>query len=500
MKLQRLFSLFLALMVVSSCLGLPVSATEAETTTDTTAASTSPSDTTGETAETSEPTTPPVTGPQEITGYVASDVDFGNYSAKGYSGPEDYTADAKAALLIELSTDSIAYAMNPDERVYPASLTKVMTCLLALEYGNLEDEVTATETALDLDVSGSGMKLQVGETLKLEDLLNGLMVASANDAAMVIAEHIGGSIDAFVELMNQKAQELGCQNTHFANPHGLHDENHYTTARDMAIIFKAALKYDKFQEIYQTTRCVIEATNLSEARTLVTTNYLTGTIITSQYYDKRVIGGKTGFTTPAGRCVICTAEDDDITYLCVIMGAESYDAEGSVYYGSFVEASQLLDYGFNSFMVENILSPLSPVAQLAVAEALESVVVTPKSNVTTILPKGFDTETIEIRYDLDSDTGLTAPLEAGQVVGTVGAYIDGVCVASTDLVTMTAVERHAVQAQINETASSLASSPWAIVMIVSGVLLAVLLILVVRAQIIRSMRKKRREKRRKVSQ
>ena len=488
MKHLKIFSLVLALWLCFSCLSLPALATGIETTG-------TPSEST---AATTEPTVPVATEPRE-SGYVASDLDFNNYSAKGYSGPEDYTADAKAALLIELSTKSIAYAMNPDEKVYPASLTKIMTCLLALEYGNLSDTVTVSETALDDDVKNTGLKLVAGETIPLEQLLYGLMVSSANDSAMVIAEHIGGSVDAFVAMMNEKAQELGCKNTHFANPHGLHNEDHYTTARDIAIIFMAALEYPTFQELYQTTRYVIDATNVSDTRTIVTTNYLTGTIVTGQYYDKRVIGGKTGFTTPAGRCVACTAESGGATYLCVIMGASNQDAAGnSPHYGSFEEASELLDYGYNSFVVENILSPLSPVAQLAVADAIQSVVVTPKSNVTTILPKDFDTETIEIRYSLNSDSGLEAPLEAGAVVGTVGAYIDGVCVASTDLVTMTAVERHAIHAQINETATHLANSPWSVVMIICGVLLAVLLILVIRAQIIRYIRKKRRAKRRKV--
>ncbi|MFR0733701.1 MAG: D-alanyl-D-alanine carboxypeptidase family protein [Oscillospiraceae bacterium] len=224
----------------------------------------------------------------------------------------------------------MVYAKNIDTRREPASLTKVMTCLLALAHGNLTDSITVSQEALDdLDPAGSSSGLMAGEVFTLEQLLYCLMIESANDAAPVIAEYVAGSEPAFVEMMNQKAAELGCTGTHFANTHGLHDEEHYTTARDLAKIMMAALEYEKFQEIYSADRYTLAATNLQEERILVTTNYLIDASITSDYYDERVIGGKTGFTTPAGRCVMCGRVRESAVPVCC-PGGQQYRG-GRVY-------------------------------------------------------------------------------------------------------------------------------------------------------------------------
>ena len=156
------------------------------------------------------------------------------------SSREQFSVAAKAALLIDLNTNRVVYEQDADERVYPASLTKIMTCLIALENGNLSDVVTVSESALaDLDEDSSVAGLVVGEQMTLENLLYCMMVVSGNDACNVIAEHVAGSVTDFVRMMNQRAYELGCTNTHFNNPHGLHDESHYTTARDLAIITRS---------------------------------------------------------------------------------------------------------------------------------------------------------------------------------------------------------------------------------------------------------------------
>ena len=163
---------------------------------------------------------------------------------------------AKAALLADVNTDAVAYAKNIHEKNYPASLTKIMTCLLALENGNLSDVVTVSASALDdLDADSSVAGLQVGEQMTLENLLYCMMVVSGNDACNVIAEHIAGSVADFVRMMNQRAYELGCLNTHFSNPHGLLDESHYTTARDLAIITEAALKSETIPAVTYCEGC-----------------------------------------------------------------------------------------------------------------------------------------------------------------------------------------------------------------------------------------------------
>ena len=297
--------------------------------------------------------------------------------------------------------------------------------------------------------------------------------------------------------MNQKAAELGCTGTHFANTHGLHDEEHYTTARDLAKIMMAALEYEKFQEIYSADRYTLAATNLQEERILVTTNYLIDASITSDYYDERVIGGKTGFTTPAGRCVMCVAESGNLRYLCVVLGASSTGADGSTYFGSFVSASEALDFGFDSFTFAEVLSPLAPIAQLPVAHATQSVVVTPAESVTTMLPKDYDKSLLSTRYQLTSEAGLDAPLEAGQAVGVVQEYYGSICVGQTDLVTVTGVERNAFGAVVMQVKGEIAQSPWQFVAIVLAVLLGIFLLLLIWSTWVRRRNRKRRQNRRK---
>ena len=217
---------------------------------------------------------------------------------------------AKAALLIDLNTNRVVYEQDADERVYPASLTKIMTCLIALENGNLSDVVTVSESALaDLDEDSSVAGLVVGEQMTLENLLYCMMVVSGNDACNVIAEHVAGSVTDFVRMMNQRAYELGCTNTHFNNPHGLHDESHYTTARDLAIITQAALKSENFRQIVDTYEYKLPDDNMRQnIPKLKTTNMLIYQSMSNSLYSPRAQGIKTGYTSQAGRCVISAAK------------------------------------------------------------------------------------------------------------------------------------------------------------------------------------------------
>ena len=226
---------------------------------------------------------------------------------------------AKAALLIDLNTNRVVYEQDADERVYPASLTKIMTCLIALENGNLSDVVTVSESALaDLDEDSSVAGLVVGEQMTLENLLYCMMVVSGNDACNVIAEHVAGSVTDFVRMMNQRAYELGCTNTHFNNPHGLHDENHYTTARDLAIITQAALKSENFRQIVDTYEYKLPDDNMRQnIPKLKTTNMLIYQSMSNSLYYPRAHGIKTGYTSQAGRCVISAAKSSGMYLLDV---------------------------------------------------------------------------------------------------------------------------------------------------------------------------------------
>lgn len=483
---KRFLAILLTAFLLFQAVSLPALADEEETATpEEPVASTEPL-TPEETIASAEPVTPDQAGS-----------DSGIDAMQALSGPNDLDVDGEAVLLYEMNSGTMVYAKNIDGRREPASLTKVMTCLLALEHGVLTDQVTASAEALaDQDPNGSKSGLMVGEVFTLEQLLYCLMIQSANDAAPIIAEHIAGSESAFLDMMNKKAQELGCTGTHFANTHGLHNEDHYTTARDMAKIMLAALEYDKFREIYSTTRYELPPTNLcEESRIMYTTNYLIGTAYTSDYYDSRVIGGKTGFTTPAGRCIMCTAEEGNLMYLCVVMGASTIETEEYTTYGSFVTASKIFDHGFDNFDFAEVLSPLAPVAQLPVKDATESVVLTPSEAVTTILPENYDETLLVTTYTLSSSEGLAAPLKAGEVVGTVSIYYDSICVGQTDLVTVTSAEKRAFAAAAAQTAEDIAESPWRFVIIVVSVLLGILVLLYLWSTWIRWRNRRRRRRR-----
>ncbi len=200
-------------------------------------------------------------------------------SAAEVSLPADPDIQAKAALLVDANTGNIVYAKNEHEELYPASLTKIMTALLVLEAVDsgklsLDQQLTASDTITELDSDGSSAGIQVGEIMTVEQLLYCMLVVSANEACVILAEAVSGDVDTFVDAMNAKAQALGCENTHFVNPTGLHDSQHYTSAWDLYLITKEAMKHEDFMRICDTGDITLPATNLSEARSLHSTNYL----------------------------------------------------------------------------------------------------------------------------------------------------------------------------------------------------------------------------------
>ncbi len=254
---------------------------------------------------------------------------------------------AQAAILIEKNTGTILYSKNADESIYPASTTKIMTALLTLENCELDEVVTFSSTAIySLPTGASHIGMTVGETLTVEECLYALLLPSANEVANALAEHIAGSMSAFVNMMNERANELGCTNTNFANPSGLHADNHTTSAADLALIFQACLSTANFIQIDSTVTYVIGATNLvDETRPMKTTNQMIQT--DSEYYDSRVVCGKTGHTTEAGGCLISYAKSDGMELICVVINAEQ-PAEYEI-------TSTLLDYGFSSFTMTSSL-------------------------------------------------------------------------------------------------------------------------------------------------
>ena len=254
-------------------------------------------------------------------------------------GPDIY---AETAVLMDSDTGAVLYNKGMDEKRYPASITKIMTCMIALEHSSLDDQVTFTETCLGDQVAGSGNAgMQVGEVLTMRQCLLLLMIRSANDVATQIAEHVGGSVEAFIDMMNQKAQELGCTNTHFVNASGMPNDDHYSTAYDMALIFREAIKNDTFREIIGTQSFVIEPTNMNTESRSFSSHHPLVVQSAPEYYEG-CFGGKTGVTDSAKNTLVSGAERNGMTLIAVTMRA---DELGQL----CQDQTNMFNYGFGSF-------------------------------------------------------------------------------------------------------------------------------------------------------
>ena len=360
--------------------------------------------------------------------------------------------DAKAALLVELDSDMILYEQNAYERVYPASITKVMTALLVLEAVDngvlsLDDVITAGPTTWQgLDESSSNQKIQVGEQLSVQDLLYCLMVASANEAANVLAVAVSGSIENFVDRMNERAEELGCTGTNFVNPDGMPSLDHYTTAYDLYLIAKEAMKNETFCSIAATTECYIEPTNMTETqRHFFNTNGLLSNKKYQGYMYPYATGIKTGSTSDAGYCLLSSAERDGRSLICVMMGCENpTDSAGTVQRLQFSESSRLLDWGFKNFSTHTILDSTDPVAEVPVTLSSEcdyiSVVV--DGTLDAFLPN--DVIASDFEWTTELPESVEAPIQAGDKIGTLTLTLEGEEYGSVDLVAVNDVERSQV--------------------------------------------------------
>lgn len=427
----------------------------------------------------------------------SADSETGAAADGGVSPGDSYAVNAKASMLIELNTDTVLLEQNADEKIYPASLTKIMTCLLAIENGNLSDQITVSATALQgLDEAGSTAGLVEGETLTLEEILYCMMLSSANEACNVVAEYVSGSVDAFVERMNQKAEELGCTGTHFANPHGLHDDDHYTTARDLSIITEAALQNETFRTITSTTTYDVPATNKSEVRHLVTTNFLISRDTTSNYYYEYATGVKTGYTSQAGRCLISTADNGKLKLLSIVCGAETKQLEnGDLELENFVETKKLLEYGFDHWAYAKVLSTLYPIAQIPVLDSAgaDAAVLSPDAEITALLPADFEESQIVTDIKLVNENGVEAPITKGQSLGTVTVSYQGKQLGTANLVAITDIARSEIAAEATSTKSFL-SEHWLKLLI--GAFVFLLIVYNIVTAVNRARRRRYRRKRR----
>lgn len=417
-------------------------------------------------------------------------------AAVPYLGTAQVTDNVQAAFLYEVNSDTLMYSNNADTQTYPSSLVKIMTALLAVQNGNLDDVIIVTESALSsVPYYAASADLKAGEQLPLRDLLYCMMVGSANDAAAVIAEYIGGSQSDFVALMNQQARELGCTATQFVNCHGLHDEQQYTTVRDMARILCAAIKNENFVTFFSAINYVVPATNMSGERELSSGNYLMNTENLQIYYDERVTGGRTGIADDGTRCLASCAEKNGMQLICIVIGSESTFAEdgNTVTYGSFKESSSLYDAGFNGYRVAQVIYEGQALKQCSVVNGANDVVLASTRSVYCVLPESAAVSDLKYQY---TENALQAPLDAGQVLSTVQIWHGNNCIAQVDMVSMNSVSLAAniqpedSQQQTDSAGKTILTIILSVVGVAVVIALALFLIRAVRIALIRSRRKR----------
>ena len=366
------------------------------------------------------------------------------YDAKNPQNLKASNLEGEAAVVLDEASGRVLFEKNPDEKLFPASTTKVMTCLLALEYGHLNDTVTIPKEASKVPKDSSLVPVTPGEKMPFIDLLYGLMMHSGNDAAVAVAVIVAGSVDNFVSMMNQKARELGCENTHFANPHGYHDETHYTTARDLALITREALKNQTFREIVSTKSYTMSATEKREKLKMATSNAMF--VKTSAYYYQYEIGVKTGYHSKAGQCFIGAADKDGATLVSVTLKSTKN--------GKWTDTKRLMEYGFAQFKEFGFgdiyrANPLYATIKNADSEdagnGLVELTVVPGGSISnykiTCLPDDFEqaSKNLMSKITVQYSNNLAAPIREGDILGSIsykaddGSTVSGTVIASRDV-------------------------------------------------------------------
>lgn len=377
-----------------------------------------------------------------FAGVALADDDAGTSEESGettaYSIDEPPELSSVCALLVDRTTGLTLYSKNADSVVYPASTTKIITALLVLEnVDDLDEEVTVEASDLTEVAAGSSLAgLIPGETYTVRDLLAGLLIPSGNDASYVLARYVGGGDwQAFVDMMNERAAELGCTNTHFVNPCGLHDDDHYSTAHDLAIIFEAALAHPEFSEISSCATWDLAATSQQDARTLENTNNLVDPE-SPVYMGDTIVAGKTGSTWEAGRCLVVEACQDGMDVIGVVLGAPMEEDENGVTQSSY-DMRSLLEWCFGAWTTTDVVAAGDVISSVGVTLSSdgEAVDVAAGGVITTTVPSAttLDDLTIECSWSGDGEDGtgiydadegaFRAPLEEGNALGTASVYL-----------------------------------------------------------------------------
>ena len=308
--------------------------------------------------------------------------------------PEGPKVMAETAIVMDMDTEEILYAKGIDEKRAPASTTKILTAMLAIEKVPFETQITFTDEVNNIEAGSTHIGIKPGETLTMKDCAYAILLASANEVSSGVAEYIGTTVPAFVDMMNQRAKELGCTNTHFVNANGLYDENHYTTARDLAIIAKAAFQNETFREVVKTPYYIVPKTNITDEERWLN-NHHKMILQGSEYYEG-CLGGKTGYTEKAGNTLVTYAERNGRKLVCALLADVNIVAQ-------YTDTKALLNYGFDSFQrLDTTAVSLSPAKSDKLGKQLEE---------KGLLSTALETTSISVPKELTEELTYKTTLE-----------------------------------------------------------------------------------------
>lgn len=392
----------------------------------------------------------------------------------------NFDTNCESISLMNLDTDTIVYEKNPHIKRSPASITKIMTYIVVVE--NINDlegtKVTVKNESINelIDTGSSIAELSPGEVFSVYQLLHAMMIASGNDAALVLADYVGnGDMQTFINMMNAKVDELGLQNTHFANSHGLYDPNHYTTTNDMIKITKYALTMPYFSEITNQTISHIMGSNWP----LVTTNFLIDSTNGGQYYYKYARGIKTGHLDEAGYCLASTAVKGGYTYLCIAMGAKIENNNLNTINGAMIDSKALYMWAFKNLEIKTILNTEQPIGEvdLKYAYKKDKLMLVSEKDLSAVLPGNVEISSIEIVRDYPSV--IKTPIQEGQKVGTATLYYANQPIATVNVVSGETVKRSQVLYGLSITKQVVTSKIFIIVVIIILILIGLYVLITI---------------------
>ena len=402
-------------------------------------------------------------------------------------------ANSPYAILLDMNTSMVLYEKNADERVYPADLTKIMTAVLVLENCNLEELAGASETALS-NVKAGDSKLGIiqKEKLSVRQLLYGMLLGSASDAAYVLAEKTSGSIEEFVLLMNKKAAKLGMNDTNFTNPTGEHDERHYTTARDMSRLAIHAMKINEFCEIVKCdSYSILPTEKSSSTRKVVNRNHFVSKLLRNDYYYKYSTGIKTGYSSQAKSCIAASAKKNNMSLIALVFSAETVDNVAQ----SFSDCINMFDYVFQNYCEQRIATENSIIAQTKIENTRRNKKLTLKAKTAFSVIRHKEEKELEITYkDIVKET-VSAPVNENDVIGKREYFYNKVSLGQIDLVADKSYTLDPITYVVNKMIAFI-TSPWLFISL--AVIIFVLIMAERRRR--RILRKKRRDARRKRNQ